>query len=126
MVLISLPCEALFAPWPVSAHAGVRPLVSAHVGSIRLVGTLHLELVISDGSAQLYLYDQQNRPVTADTMIAKAPVWTNDGKVEVNFVADKWNVMRAIGAFDAKEVKRVIVTLGENNEPSMKASFSFR
>ena len=87
---------------------------------------MHLELVISDGSAQLYLYDQQNRPVTADTMIAKAPVWTNDGTVEVNFVADKRNLMRAIGAFDAREVKRVIVTLGENNEPSIKTWFSFR
>lgn len=59
-------------------------------------------------------------------MIAKALVWTNDGTGEVNFVADKRNLMRAIGAFDAKEVKRVIVTLGENNEPSMKVWFSFR
>ena len=82
--------------------------------------------MISDGSAQLYLYDQQNRPVTADTMIAKALVWTDDGTVEVNFVADKRNLMRAIGAFDVREVKRVIVTLGENNEPSMKVWFSFR
>lgn len=101
----------LLAPAAAQAHAAedwVRPF---HGGLAQSVGDYHLELLIADGQAALYIYDRQNIPLPNDEFAGTALIWLADGSLELPWRADGRKRLVLSGEFKAEVVKRVIVTI---------------
>lgn len=123
LALLATIAAPLTAP-AVHAHAAedwVRPF---HGGLAQAADDYHLELVIADGQAALYLYDRQNIPLPNDEFTGTALVWLADGSLELPWRADGRKRLVLTGDFKAEDVKRVIVTLQPPFGRPLKAWFA--
>lgn len=94
--------------YPHAAEDWVRPF---HGGLAQSAGDYHLELVIGDGQAALYLYDRQNAPLPNDEFSGSALVWLSEGSLEIPWCPDGRKRLVLNGEFKAVDVRRVIVTI---------------
>lgn len=121
---ILLACSTLVGSPHVIAHAVTVPM-ALHGGTAQAAGSYHLELVVSDGHVQLYLYDRDNHFVSVDGITAKALIWKQADTLDVVLTPDKRNMMGGSGAFSISEVRRVIVTLVDGTGVATRAWFQF-
>lgn len=121
---ILIVCSVLIMSPHVMAHSVVAPM-ALHGGKALAAGSYHLELVVTDGHVQLYLYDRDNHFASVDGITAKALIWTQANTLDVVLTPDKRNMMSGAGAFSVSDVRRVIVTLVDDTGVATRAWFPF-
>ncbi len=108
------------AAYPHAAEDRVR---SFHGGLAQGAGAFHLELVLVDGLAALYLYDLQNAPLANDETTGSAQIWLADRQIELPWLPDGRKRLIASGAFKATDVRRVVVSLDRPGYRPVTVSF---
>ena len=71
----------------------------------------HVELVAHDNEIAVYLFDAEDKPMSAQGIVATATVLSQGKQETVNLQPADGNVMRGRGGFTAKPGLRVVLSL---------------
>lgn len=110
-------------PPAVFAHSVDSPR-ALHGGQARAMGTFHVELHVSDGQLDLYVYDRHNAPLWADSVKAHAQVLAAGGLHDLALAAGRRNQLSAPIPFKSSDVERVEITLADESGRSWTMAFT--
>jgi nitrogen fixation protein FixH len=90
-----------------------------HGGQLRMVGMLHLELVVTDKLLTVYVTDHAGKPVAINGATSNAVILANKAKVNVELKPTGDNVLKGEGEFTLDPEMKVVVsiTLADEKEP---------
>jgi hypothetical protein len=85
--------------------------VTKHGGKIIDAGAHHLEIVAKDGELEVYVTDEEEKPVVIDGAKATANV-LSEGKMEdIELAPGTENALKGTGTFKAVKGTTIVVTL---------------
>lgn len=105
------------------AHSVVSPM-AFHGGKVAAAGAFHLELRVTDGRLELYVYDKHNAPLRADSVTASARLKVADEHHQLKLAPRRRNLLIAEVPFETANIGDVEITLADESGRAWTAVFA--